>query len=252
LRRRALTAVLVPIAAVLAGCGSSSSTLPNAPAAAQASSTNAAAPKTSAPPSFVVSAGTHGGDAVKIEGWFGPPLPAGESNIEHTALGQCASPTDDGRAIVVALDLKTTLESSLAGEVELNLGTFPTETLGEYVLGFSTGAECTNAEINPTGIKLGNLRPHQSATFSMWIAFINAITSDDPHPSESTLRSNSWLMSLPFVTVDGESGRPLPNEQPSATGSRVVQCIQTSYSSGERAVAVIGGTPKVVHAKSCP
>ncbi len=263
MRRRALAVALIPVSVVLAGCGSTTSAS-QSPSAAQAvsqeaaanpqiSSTSASTPNTSGPASFVVNAGTHAGDAVKIEGWFGPPMPAGESSVEQTALSQCASPTDDGRAIVVALDVTATMESSLAGEVELNLGTFAPETLAEYVLGFSSGAQCeAGVGSHGPGIKLGTLQPHQSAHFAMWIAFINAITPSDPRPSEATLRRNDWLMSVPYVTVDGESGQPLLDEQPSATGPRVVQCIQTSYTAAEDSLAIIGGTPKVVHAQMCP
>jgi hypothetical protein len=253
-------AALVPITAVLAGCGSTSSTVPNTPAAAKAasqqttsssqtSSTSAAAPDTSSPASFVVNTGTNGGDAVKIEGWFGPPVPASESNVDQTALSECPAPTDDGRAIVVALDLRATMESSLSGEVEINLGTLPPESLAEYILGFSGGAQCEAAIENPPGIKLGRLQPHQSVYFSMWITFGNAITPNDPQPSEATLRANNWLMEIPHVTVDGESSA---FGQAGATGPRIVKCVQSGYTVGEATIAAVDRTPKVVHARMCP
>lgn len=265
LRWRALAVALIPIAAALAGCGSTessntaASTSLSGVAAASTdptestptpatTSTSAAEPNTGGSTSFVVNAGTNGGDAVKIEGWFGPPVPAGESNVDQTALGECSSPTDDGRAIAVALDLTVTMESSLAGEVELNLGSFSVETLGEYILGFSSGAQCSSAEVNPTGIKLGTLQPHQSTNFSVWVVFINAITPNAPHPSEATLRANNWLMALPRVTVDGETN--LPNEEPSASGPRVVKCVAGPIESGDT-IAVVGGMPKVMHGQ-CP
>jgi hypothetical protein len=142
------------------------------------------------------------------------------------------------------------MESSLSGEVEINLGTLPPESLAEYILGFSSGAQCGAAVENPSGIKLGTLQPHQSAHFSMWIAFGNAITPNDPHPSEATLRANNWLMEIPHVTVDGESSA---FGQADATGPRVVKCVPGGPipESGE-AITVVGGTPKVVHVQTCP
>jgi hypothetical protein len=257
LRRRTLAVALIPIAAALAGCDSTTSGSPNAPAAqvtsqepasnAQTSSASAAAPNTSGPASFVVNAGTHGGDEVKIEGWFGPPVPAGESTVEQTALSQCASPTDDGRAIVVALDLTATMESSLAGEVELTLGTFAPETLAEYILGASGGSQCGSGVEDAESIKLGTLQPHQSTTSLVWIAFGNAITPNDAHPSEATLRANNWIMELPRLTIDGESSA---FGQVTATGARVVKCVAGPIES-EETIAVIGGMPKVVHGP-CP
>src|ERR1039458_10514727 len=271
LRTCACLGLLAVVAVALAGCGSTSpSPSASAPPASQTPSTtqetptsetatststtnssvsSAAAPNTSGPPSFVTDLDMQGGDKVKLEGWFGPPLPAAESNVDQTALSECPQPTDDGRAIVVALDLTATLESSLSGEVELNLGTLPPETLAEYILGFSSGAQCEAAVENPTGIKLGTLQPHRSTTFALWIAFGNAITPNDPHPSEAVLRANNWLMSLPHATVDSESSA---YGHANATGPRAVKCVQAGYTAGEETLAVIGGTPKLVQAQTCP
>jgi hypothetical protein len=269
-RRSLVRLMLLGLVAMLfAGCGSSqssssstgSTSLPGgatspdpsgSPVAPDTSSTSVAGPNTSGSPSFVVNTGTSDGDAVKIQGWFGPALPASESNVDQTTLSECGTDAGDGRAMVVALDLTVTLESSLAGEVELNLGSMSSEVLAEYIFGYSSGAQCTPAEVNPvTGIKLGRLQPHQSTTFPMWVVLINAITPNEPHPSEATLRHSNWLMALPHVTVDGESSVQ-PDAQPSANGPRVVQCTQSGYSVGEDTIAIIGGTAKAVQGQTCP
>ncbi len=257
-------ALLVVVASVLAGCGSTASSLPPnpattpspaavatttqaAPAPAPATSTSAATPNTSGSPSFVVNATTQDGDKVKIEGWFGSPLPAGESDIDQTAFSECPPPATDGRAIVVHLDLATTLETSLSGEVELNTGSAVAGT--DYVMGYGSGAQC-ESEAEGTGAKLGTLQPHQSTDFTMWLVSVNAITPNDQHPSEKVLGARDWVMELPQVTVDGSSSL---DGHLSATGPRVVTCETGGpLPSRSEYVAPIGSTSKRLHLAVCP
>lgn len=232
-----LALLLVVVVSVLAGCGSTASSLPPNPttapspaavatttqaAPAPATSTSAAAPNTSGSPGFVANATTQDGDKVKIEGWFGPPLPAGESDVDQTVLSECPPPATDGRAIVVRLDLATTLESNLSGEVELNTGRAVAGT--DYIMGYSEHAQCVS-EAEGTAAKLGTLQPHQSTNFTIWLVFVNAITPNDQHPSEKTLRAKYDPMEIPQVTVDGSSSL---DGHVSATGPRVVACDESS------------------------
>ncbi len=214
---------------------------------APATSTSAATPNTSGSPSFVVNATTQDGDKVKIEGWFGSPLPAGESDIDQTAFSECPPPATDGRAIVVHLDLATTLETSLSGEVELNTGSAVAGT--DYVMGYGSGAQC-ESEAEGTGAKLGTLQPHQSTDFTMWLVSVNAITPNDQHPSEKVLGARDWVMELPQVTVDGSSSL---DGHLSATGPRVVTCETGGpLPSRSEYVAPIGSTSKRLHLAVCP
>jgi len=120
-------------ALLLAGCGSSGSssspsdlaTIPTSVRTATQSDP-ATTPTTSSTPvdtaptgaaSFVVQGSTQEGDKVKVEGRFGLPVPSSQSDVDQTALSECTAPAPDGRELVVRLDLTTTLESSLAGEV---------------------------------------------------------------------------------------------------------------------------------------
>lgn len=74
---RVRVVILLLAAALLAGCGSSGAGSLNAPpAASQPESSAPATTNTSGPASFVVHASTQEGDQVKVEGWFGPALPA--------------------------------------------------------------------------------------------------------------------------------------------------------------------------------
>jgi hypothetical protein len=260
--RRAGLALLAAIAAsVLAGCGASassqppnstSSSLPTTSqaqsTAAETSSTSAAAPSTNSPPSFVVNATTQEGDKVKVEGRFGPALPASESDVDQTALSECPPPAPDGRAIVVRLDLVTTLESNLSGELGLETS-YIAGRLVNFVLGFSEGARCQNGQPGEVSIKLGTLQPGQSADFTMWVVLPDAITSANPHPSEQTLGEQDWLMAIPQPTVNGSGAGPSAHS--STTGPRLVTCPRP-YEANDEYIAVVGSTPTMIHESECP
>lgn len=129
---------IIPLATLcvvfLAGCGSSgfssstssfttppvsvgTPTQPDPTTSPTTSSTTANAP--AGAPSFVVQGTTQDGDKVKVEGRFGSPLRPSESDVDQTALSSCPPPANDGRAMVVRLDLTATLESSLSGKVDV-------------------------------------------------------------------------------------------------------------------------------------
>ncbi len=257
LRSSAGLALLILAASVLAGCGSSAGSVPPPPATnvqtqstadPATSSASAAAPNTDGPPSFVVQATTKEGDRVKVEGWFGPPLPASESDVDQTALSECPPPAPDGRAMVVRLDLATTLESSLSGEVELETSYLTGKTVN-FVMGFSEGPQCDNGQPGYANIKLGTLQPGESHTFTMWVILPDAITPDDPHPSEQTLGSEHWFMVAPEPSVNGSSY--LQDQHNSLSGPRVVTCPRV-YEASEQYLAVVGDTSTTLHESVCP
>jgi hypothetical protein len=247
-RQRAIAAVMVLIVAVaMAGCGStaSGSSSASVPAATgqtqattttQAASTSAAEPSSSGPPSFVVNATTQEGDKVNVEGRFGPALPASESDVDQTALSECPSPASDGRAVVARLDLTTTLESSLAGEVQLGTSLIMNH-LVDFVMGFSEGPRC-ESESGDVIADLGSLQPNEPHGFTMWVVLADAITPDTPHPSEQTLGAEHWLMEVPQVSVNGSLAKVT-----SATGPRVVKCEENPIE-GDTYIATTGDTPK--------
>jgi hypothetical protein len=247
----AAVVLLISIAAVvLAGCGSSSPSVPRfsvstplpdaAPTSASASTSRTAAVHTDGPPSFVVRATTAEGDKVKVEGRFGSALPARESDVDQTALNECPSPTPNGRAFVVRLDLTTTLESSLAGDIELVTSTGRTR-LVNFVLGFAHGATC-HGEPGLIHVDLGTLQPQQSADFTMWLVLPDVMTPDDPHPSGQTLAVEGWFIEAPQPLVNGSD--LYRNQHDSVSGPRAVQC----ENNGEvtKYLAVIGATPRTL------
>jgi hypothetical protein len=209
----------------LAGCGSSppasttkpltqrASTPPSTRPAAKPVTTRAVAP---APPSFVVTQTSGGGDVVRVEGRLGTPVPASEAKVD---LGGCPQPADDGRAVVVPLNLTTTIESGMSGEVTLSTGAVSWRNVN-FLMGASD-AECKVGEPSNTKVSFGTLQPHQAFPYTIWLVLPDLVSPNDPHPSEKTLRQEGgWFIQAPEAGVVTSS----PAQSNSMTGSHVVTC----------------------------
>jgi hypothetical protein len=265
-RRRSLeggSCLLALMAIVLlAGCGSSAQQSANvAPASEQTTatttpattpttaSTSAATPSSSGPPSFVAHMTTQGGDQVRIEGRFGPALAASESDVEESVLGECTPPANDGRAMVIQLDVTAVLESSLSAKVGFETSAVPSNSMS-FTMGYSQGASCEREESGAPSAELGTLQPHQSASFTMWAVLADAITPNDPHPTEKTLGAQELLMTVPKPRINGEEVRG----RLTVSGPRVVQChVDDSASEpvGAEYIAVVGDTPRTLVQPEC-
>ncbi len=263
-RHRAAAALAALCAVLVAGCGSSGSsastgsfTTPTASVSTPTQSNPTTAPTTNsttaaavaAAPAFVVQGTTSDGDKVKVEGSFGSPLPPNESDVNQTALGECPSPAPDGRELVVRLNLTTTLESSLAGEVEVD--TTPiVGPLVSFVMGYREGARCEGGEPQNVVANFGSMQPGQSVNFTMWVVLPDAITPNDPHPSEKALAAHMWLIGIPFPSVNHQ-GIGTPTR---LSGSRVVRCRHEDFGLAgyEHYIAVVGDTPTTLHESGCP
>jgi hypothetical protein len=263
LRRAAALAALCAV--LLAGCGSSGSssgtsslTAPTASVSTPAqpdpttSSTTSSTTADSSPagaPSFVVQGTTQEGDKVKVEGHFGSPLRPSESDVDQTALSECTQPASDGRELVVRLDLTTTLESSLAGEVTLSTSPI-VGPLVSFVMGFKEGARCEGGEPKNVEASFGSVQPGQSVNFTMWVVLPDAITPADPHPSEKALAARGWLMGVPLPLVNGK-GIGTPTR---LSGPRVVRCRHEDFGIAgyEHYIAVVGDTPTTMVQSECP
>lgn len=257
-----LAALAALCAVLLVGCGSSGSSTSSSittPVPVSAATHPTTTPPTtssttadsspSGASSFVVQGTTSDGDKVKVEGSFGLPLPPNESDVDQTALGECTPPAPDGRELVVRLDLTTTLESSLAGEVTLS--TSPVVgPLVSFVMGFKEGARCEGGEPKNAEANFGSVQPGQSVSFTMWVVLPDAITPNDPHPSEKALAAHLWLMGIPFPSVNGK-GIGTPNK---LSGPRVVRCRTEDFGLAgyEHYIAVVGDTPTTLHESVCP
>jgi len=104
--------------------------------------------------------------------------------------------------MVVPVDLVTTIESSLSGDVIAEGFDFTLPNEVDYVLDFSEEATCKFAGENEVSINMGTLQPHQPDDFTMWAVLLGAITPHDPHPSIQTLAHEGWSMSAPTMIVD--------------------------------------------------
>lgn len=261
-RHRAALAALCAV--LLAGCGSSgsSSSTSSSITAPPSVSTPARSDPTTKPTdtvstgaaSFIVHGTTQEGDKVKVEGRFGSPLRPSESDVDQAALGECPPPAPDGRALVVRLDLSTTLESSLAGEVKLETNSIIGGPLVSFVMGFKEGARCESGQPQNIVITFGSMQPGQSVNFTMWVVLPDAITPADPHPSQHALAADLWLMGVPELSVNGK-GAGIETKPNTVSGPRFVRCrtnLDNVNEPGNEYIAVVGDTPTIMQESECP
>jgi hypothetical protein len=164
-------------------------------------STRTATPSPNGPPAFTTEGSTESGDKVRIEGRFGQPLSPSEAGVNQNALEGCPQYAA-GRDLVVQVELLTTIESSLSGNVTVEGFDFTLPKEVDYVLDFSEGTICKFAGENEVSINMGTLQPHQPDHFTMWAVLLGAVTPGDPHPSVQTLAHQHWSMSAPTIIVD--------------------------------------------------
>jgi hypothetical protein len=200
---------------LLGGCGESKTvtvTTPR-PAVPQATATtattfttqttpSAAAPDPTKPPDFVLTGQTAEGDKVRVEGRFGPALPPAQSDANQTAVNECS--LSDGRELIARLDLITTIQSNLAGQVTIDGFHTLTNSKGltELLMGYSGGATCHPGNLPASEVELGSLQPHVPHPFTLWAILDKAITPNDPHPSAKEL-GQGWGMDIPTIDVNG-------------------------------------------------
>jgi hypothetical protein len=250
---------------LLVGCGSTSTTTrtialtPPAPTTATShaatavpvSAVDKAAPSSSGPPDFVLNERTQTGDKLKLEGRFGPLLPADESDVEQNVLGEC--PEVDGRELITRLDLTATIESGLSAHVTLaNLSPSAVTQHVDFVIDNSGGATCSSGDANSeeaaeeaTNPNLGTLQPHEPHHFTMWVILPDVITPNDPHPSTATLAHELWLIHLLGARIDN-SPTGVPSAQ-AATGRRIVTCLAEAGVYQEAYIALVSGTPQTIN-----
>jgi hypothetical protein len=186
---------------------------------------------------------TEGGDKVEVEGRFGLPKPASESDVDQAALSQCPVSGGDGRAVVVRLDLVAALDSSLAAQVGVELSyKGPAIRPLDFVMGFNP-PNCVLGEIQYAGASLGTIQPQQSASLTVWVVLPDVITPNDPHPSEQTLRDEGWFIEPPFLTLNGTAVAAGAAQERGTRGSRVVSCDNNPAG---KVIAVIGGMPQTL------
>lgn len=251
---------------MLTGCGSTTTrtitvTVPTPPVpttttshAATAATTSAedkAAPSSGGPPDFVLHERTQSGDKLKLEGRFGPLLPASGSDVDQNALGGCSGV--DGRELIIRLDLTATIESGLSAHVTLaNLSPSAVTQPVDFVIDNAGGASCSSGDANSeeaaeeaANPNLGTLQPHEPHHFTMWMVLPDAITPDDPHPSTATLAHEQWLIHLPGARIDN-SPTGVPSAQ-AATGRRIVTCPAEAGAYQKAYIALVSGTPQTIN-----
>ncbi len=201
-RERALAGLAVTALPLLVGCASSRPTFTVAapvptPTQTTTSTTQAsisiAAPDPKKPPDFVLTG--------------------------QTAVNECS--LSDGRELIARLDLTTTIQSNLAGQVTIDGFHTLTNSKGltEFLMGYSEGATCHPGNLPASEVELGSLQPHVPHLFTLWAILDKAITPNDPHPSAKEL-GQGWGMDIPTIDVNGTSA----TQGIAAGGPHVIAC----------------------------
>ena len=261
---------------LLVGCGGSATrtiavTVPAPPApttatshaatAAPASAVDKAAPSSSDPPDFVLNEQSQSGDKLKLEGRFGLPLPAGESDVDQNALNEC--PGVDGRELITRLDVTATIESGLPAHVMLVNFSAASVTGGlAFVTDNSEGASCSSGGNDAIGEEseeearspdLGTLQPHEPHSVTMWVVLGDAITPNDPHPTAATLAHQQWLIHPLEAKVDN-SRAGIANAH-AASGRRIVACPPPEAGASEVGfyggdyISLVSGTSQTINTR---
>jgi hypothetical protein len=191
-------------------------------------------------PDFVIAGRTNSGDKVQILGHVGEATTLEASDADQEALASCSG-ASNGRAMVARLDLRTTVTSGLPAQVRLTQfnrdGGYDTYAL-DFLMNYSDGPQCGDGGLEQV-VDLGELQPDQAADFSLWVVLDDAITPNDPHPSNKTLGRHA-LLKPPIVFLgDGELAYGTADSY-KLGGPRVIDC------DAGRAISIAGTVPKQV------
>lgn len=152
---------------------------------------------------------TEAGDEVTLTEDIGEPKSLDDIDSEAAgAIQSCAGSSD--RDLVVPVDLRVTLDSSLAATVEVNPGFVNVQGLIEY----SDGSECTDSIIG--NITYNEMEPGSSAKTRLWVILRGAKTPNDPTGEnlQQSFSLNQPSISLPSGLL----------AQGTIVGPRVVRC----------------------------
>jgi hypothetical protein len=238
LRGLACLLLAVGLSALLNACGGGTSGTPVAatqPQAASAGQTHAATATTTTPTAtapiptqpatrnFVDSASTTQGDRLSVEGRVGPLVRPGEAGVpSQQSLGEC--PGLAGRERFIRIELAATIDSSLAGTVELTVpqpGNINFETPIEYLNESGERVECaTTQNADTMRINLGSLQPHQQSQFAtLWVIVVEAVTPKDSTPTSGSLAKRGLVLGGITGSINGNGA--ITNVAASGQASRV-------------------------------
>jgi hypothetical protein len=191
-----------------------------------------------ASPDFVIVGRTDSGDKVQILGHVGEATALEESDADQDALATCSG-ASDGRAMVVRLDLRTTVTSGLPAQVRLTRFSWDSGYSSysmSYLMGYSDGPQCGDGGLEQI-VDLGELQPNQPADFTVWVVLDDAITPDDPNPSQETL-GRHVLIKPPIVFLGGGELAYGTADSYKLGGPRVIDCA------AGRTISLAGVVPK--------
>jgi hypothetical protein len=191
-----------------------------------------------ASPDFVIVGRIDSGDKVQILGRVGEATTLEESDADPEALATCSG-ASNRRAMVVRLDLRTTVTSGLPAQVRLTKFSWDSGYASysmSYLMGYSDGPQCGDGGLEQI-VDLGELQPDQPADFVLWATLDDAITPDDPDPSTKTLGQHA-LIKPPIVFLGGGELAYGTADSYKLGGPRVIDCA------AGRTISIAGIVPK--------
>lgn len=179
-------------------------------------------------PNVTLQVSGSGGDNVTLYEVIGKPLPLDKLSSEMKAIiRECPGVTE--RDLVVRIDAKLELNSSLPADVDVDYGTSGRPA----VFAYSSGLKCDDGHVNH------KMFPGKYSSFSYWVVLSGAVSPDHPAGNPDTV----WALS----SIDVK----LPNFQTytwQLWGSRVVDCKGVL---GHQAQIWLAGTSPAKNSDSC-
>jgi hypothetical protein len=242
MRPTLIPALAAALVIPLGGCGAAHTTAGSGPSLAATTSAAPRAATTTTPPppptpDFTIAAKNSGGDRVLVAGSFGPPVAQTRSDADQSALKECLT-ASDGRALVVRMDLEITVQSGLPTDVGLSNFGFDGGLIS-FLMGYSAGADCQQG--NTVSF---HLAPHQPAHFTIWLVLGDAITANNPSPTEKDL-TNKYMATVPSIDLsENNTGKMRMG------GRRLLFCrlnvSAESYEEPTAMLVVAGAVPKQI------
>jgi hypothetical protein len=139
------------------------------------------------------------GDSIRTSISFSPAITLDEASLPSGVLSECG--LDVSRAMAVKMVLAITATSGLEEQATFEFPVPITDPgLIDFYIDVSQGPQCI-AQGNGTPTVEFQLAPEQTATFTSWVIYVDAITPDTP--AEDVQALGNWLIQAPEVGLPG-------------------------------------------------
>ncbi|MFC5754851.1 hypothetical protein [Actinomadura rugatobispora] len=205
MHRTMTTLVLTSLCAFAVGCGSSSSdgsvtaTQPVTPTSPQTASPHSGDYRTAA----TVDTQNQGGDSYSSQVLVAPPVPASRLPEVSRPLTSCAAPSlDQSRLILIPIQIRTTLKSSLPLKLALRISGYGSTA---YVVKLNSENTCVS-EISGLAVTV-QVNPGAGHALQLWYPVLDAITPNHPEGDPEKLKNTVAQIGLTVRGGDIGTGK---------------------------------------------